>query len=152
MKTIKVLLILTVVAALLWLFAGCGARMTRIVRPDGKEVKCEIYNVTSEGAIDCGNAADRQQLIAFCTASMEHAKLKMCATVGADRAPSDDPNAGTRRSTGDVTKPKVAPAKATKPKATSNNTAKPRRGVGKTTYFANKEFMPGSGVYWYNNR
>src|SRR3989344_6605527 len=93
MKVVRVLLIITVAAALLWLFTGCGARQARIVRPDGKEVMCETYNVTSEGAIDCGNAADRQQLVAFCTVSMEHAKLEMCKSVGADRAPSDSPKA-----------------------------------------------------------
>ena len=91
---------------------------------------CETYNVTSEGAIDCGNAADRQQLVAFCTASSEHAKLEMCKTVGANRAPSDDPHAGGWR----------APSR-------------PRRAVvGRTSYYRHKEFVPGSGVYWYNNR
>ena len=100
MKVVRVLLILTVAAALLWLFTGCGARQARIVRPDGKEVMCETYNVTSEGAIDCGNAADRQQLVAFCTVSMEHAKLEMCKSVGADRAPSDDPKVPFNKQSG----------------------------------------------------
>jgi len=113
MRTTKVLVALFIVALLpLWI-TGCGYRRTTIVLPDengrrvelgaerdgepvvvrGRAIIVETYGAFSESAIDAGNAADRQQLIAFCTTSMEHAKLEMCKTVGADRAPSDSPKA-----------------------------------------------------------
>lgn len=141
MKTTKVLFGILLLALLLLWLAGCGYRRTTIVVPDengqkvvlgaerngepvivhGRAVIVETYGVTSESAINAGNAADRQRLVAFCTKSLEHAKLEMCKTVGADRAPSDSPKEfGARR---------VIRARG--------------------THYPNREFIQGSGVYWY---
>ena len=89
-KVLLVLVLTGVSAWLIFLLVGCGSRQARIVLSDGQTVMCETYNVTSEGVIDCGNAADRLQFSRFC-ADPEHAKLDVCKTHGHDRAPSDSP-------------------------------------------------------------
>lgn len=48
--------------------------------------------IWGERAVDCGNAADRQQLVAFCTRP-GNATLELCRDIGIDRSPSDNPHA-----------------------------------------------------------